>query len=108
MKLVVDEDVAKVAEFLIRSVKAKNIQRVAHGVAQLADLVFSEEWFRAVAPEAVPFTPFRIEEEPMISSQYSDASLRPQGTIARSQSETRTMRQHDRNSAESPATKNLR
>ena len=40
MKIVLDSDVAKVAEFMLRNVPASDLQRVAHGLSELADLVW--------------------------------------------------------------------
>jgi hypothetical protein len=39
MKIVLDADVDKVAEFMMRNLKARDLRRVAHAVAQIADLV---------------------------------------------------------------------
>jgi len=50
MKLIVDEDVAKVAEFMTSNVPALRLQRVARGLMQLVDILYAE-----VMPEAVPF-----------------------------------------------------
>ena len=45
MKIVVDSDVSKVAEFMLRNVKARNLQRVAHALSELSDLVWKPEFY---------------------------------------------------------------
>jgi hypothetical protein len=64
MKLIVDEHVAKVAEFMTKNVPAIKLERVAYGLLQLTRLIYSEEYFSQVRPEAAPFTAFRLEVEP--------------------------------------------
>ena len=76
MKLVVDEHVAKVAEFMVRNVPAMKLQKVARGLLQLTDLIYSEEWFSQVSPESGPFNAFSVE----LTSLCSGASQRPQDT----------------------------
>jgi hypothetical protein len=41
MKIIVDRDVAKVAEFMERNLIAPKLQEVAHGLAKLADLIWA-------------------------------------------------------------------
>jgi hypothetical protein len=40
MKLIVDEDVAKVAEFMMRNLPALKLRRIAHGLVELGDLIW--------------------------------------------------------------------
>lgn len=41
MKIIVDKDVATVAEFMERNLIAPRLQEVAHAVARLADLLWA-------------------------------------------------------------------
>jgi hypothetical protein len=41
MKIIVDRDVAKVAEFMERNMIAPKLQEVAHGLAKLVDLIWA-------------------------------------------------------------------
>ena len=99
MKSIVDEDVAKVAEFLTSNVPALKLQRVARGLLQLVELIYSEEYFSRVAPEAAPFRAFREAIEPFTSSQCSDARRqRPDATVL-PQRDSRATPEHGRSSA---------
>jgi hypothetical protein len=43
MKIVVERNVAKVAEFMMRTVRADDLSRVAHALVQIADLFWQPE-----------------------------------------------------------------
>ena len=44
MKLIVDEDVAKVAEFMRLNIDAIKLQRVARALVQLGELIWPEQY----------------------------------------------------------------
>lgn len=59
MKISVDTDVSKVAEFMIRNVPAAKLQSVARNLSQLADLV----WSHHAIPAVKPFRAFQLEQD---------------------------------------------
>jgi hypothetical protein len=52
MKIVIDSDVSKVADFMLNNVRAAELNRVAHAIADLADFVWKPEY---IARERKPF-----------------------------------------------------
>jgi hypothetical protein len=44
MKLIVDEDIAKVAEFMLRNCPAVKLQKIARGLVQLGELIWPEQY----------------------------------------------------------------
>ncbi len=65
MKLVVDKDVAKVAEFMVLNIPGTKLQRVARALVQLGELIWPEKY-----PET-PFYAFGVAQEPMRPSDES-------------------------------------
>jgi hypothetical protein len=73
MKLIVDEDVAKVVEFMMHAhIPAQKLQDVARGVVQLAELLWPEDdlW------QKPRFSPLRLQIDPFNASPCS-GGLRP-------------------------------
>lgn len=52
MKILIDSDVTKVADFMVNNVRAAELNRVAHAIADLADFVWKPEY---IARERKPF-----------------------------------------------------
>jgi hypothetical protein len=59
MKITIDRDVAKVADFMIRNVPAAKLQSVARSLSQLSDLV----WAHHAVPTVKAFRPFQLEHD---------------------------------------------
>lgn len=61
MKLIIDEDVAKVAEFMRRNIEAVKLQRVSRALVQLGALIWPEQYaedrFLAFRQELSPLEP---------------------------------------------------
>jgi hypothetical protein len=45
MKISIERDVGKVANFMLRNVDARELRRVAHAITQIADMFWTEECF---------------------------------------------------------------
>ncbi|MGA2410099.1 MAG: hypothetical protein ABSG46_06885 [Candidatus Binataceae bacterium] len=60
MKITVDEDVAKVTEFMTRSMPAHKLQGVAHAVARFADFLWAD-----YSDKRLRFTAFQIDHPPI-------------------------------------------
>jgi len=73
MKLIIDEDVAKVADFMSRNCPAMKLQKIARGLLQLAQLIYPEEY----SWQEPPFNPFTVDYEPFKSSLCSGSLERP-------------------------------
>jgi hypothetical protein len=44
MKISLDSEVARVAEFMVRNLKARDLRRVALAIGQIAELVWTDEY----------------------------------------------------------------
>ncbi len=76
MKIVLDSDVAKVADFMLNNVRALELQRVAHAIADLANFVWAPEY---ILLEQKPFTLKWAEEISRAELQRPLASKRRNG-----------------------------
>jgi hypothetical protein len=47
LKILIEDDVAKVADYMLRNIKMKNLQRVAHSLASLSDLVWEPSYIES-------------------------------------------------------------
>jgi hypothetical protein len=95
MKLIVDEDVAKVAEFMMHAhIPAEKLQDVARGIAQLAELIWPEDdlW------QKPRFLPFRLQIE-SLKSQYSGDSRPPLDATPHRPDDQNTTQAHDHGTA---------
>ncbi len=75
MKIILDPDVSKVAEFMMRNVKARDLRRVARALAQMADLVWQPELLDLSA-RLRPFT-LSLSDEP----RPSESPQQPTSTL---------------------------
>lgn len=57
MKILIDGDVAQVAEFMMQNIRARELRRVAHALVQVADLM----WTDCIQPEQIHS--FRLERD---------------------------------------------
>lgn len=78
MRIVIDGDIALVAEFMLKTVKADRLQEVARSIAQLADLVWEPNYI------AKSNKPFKLDW----SEDLSKAVLRPQAVSTSPQRES--------------------
>jgi hypothetical protein len=67
MKLIVDEDVAKVAEFMSRNLPVHKFQKIARGLVQLCELIYPEEY----PWQDAPYFTFRLERQAFIAADES-------------------------------------
>jgi hypothetical protein len=93
MKLIVDEDVAKVAEFMRRNIDAIKLQRVARALVQLGELIWPEQY-----PQD-RFLPFRQEVSPL--ERVADSPQQPDAKLP-DRTGGRDTQAHDPNSASQP------
>lgn len=47
MKILIDDDVAKVADYMLRNIKMKNLRRIAHSLASLSDLIWEPSYIES-------------------------------------------------------------
>ncbi len=82
MKLVVDDDVAKVAEFMAQNVPGRKLQKVARALVQLGQLIWPEELptlpFRAFGVAQAPIRPDLSERQPEATLESRPAPSTPQ------------------------------
>jgi hypothetical protein len=104
MKLIVDEDVAKVLEFMQHGahISAKKLQNVAQGVANVDRLIWPPEWQEK--PDNVIF-PFTVELRPFTLSQRSDASQQRLESTSLLQADHHTIPVHVESNADAPEAK---
>ncbi|WP_423951370.1 hypothetical protein [Candidatus Binatus sp.] len=88
MKLIVDEDVAKVAEFMRLNIDAIKLQRVARALVQLGELIWPEQY-----PED-RYLAFRQEISPL--ERAADSPQQPVAKLL-DHTEGRDIQGHDRN-----------
>lgn len=69
MKLKIDPEVAKVAEFMTRNVPATHLQRVARALVQLGNLIWPEHY-----PDD-PYYPIKLDVDAMEPSAVSQQPL---------------------------------
>ncbi len=74
MRLVVDDDVARVAEFVTRTIPGDKLRKVARALVQLGELIWLEEI------EKERYSAFGVAQEPMrpdLSQQQPKATSEP-------------------------------
>lgn len=74
MRIFLDPDIDRVAEFLLHNVPAAKLHRVAHELAKLADLLWQE------VPEGTRYRPFQWECSDALTAQDVDRSQRRSDT----------------------------
>ena len=55
MKIVIETDVAQVAQFMMDNVKPQHYRRVAHALVMLAEMFWTEEHFNKPVNEVLSF-----------------------------------------------------
>jgi hypothetical protein len=71
MKIIIDPDIAKVVNFMVQNVRALELHRTAHALADLADFVWKPDY---VESERKPFT-LKWAEEITSSSESPQPSV---------------------------------
>jgi hypothetical protein len=80
MKITFDRDVADVANFMLRHVESRRLHRVAHALAQMADLVWRPELYD-IDPDKRPFRVFREDGPRPSELQRPLAAISPDGSV---------------------------